>query len=159
VAVSLAYHNDTEISGVVANMNNAAAALSRTPDDISDQVSQQLGTWSEHVLSWVDGAPFDVHVVRYEDCLSDAVGAFSAAFAAAGFDLEGAEMELAVERSSFPRLSSYERSDGFPEARSRSSPFFRRGEAGSWRHHLPADLVERLEAAHGKVMQRFGYLG
>jgi hypothetical protein len=158
VAVSLAHHNEHGVDWAAVKLNDPAAAMSDRADDISDQLLQRLGSWSTHVRSWVDHAPFPVHVVRYEDCLDDPVTVFTAAFTAAGFPVVTEDFAAAVERSSFAHLQAREAEGGFREARSRTAPFFRQGMAGGWRTELPEALADGIVAAHADVMARFGYL-
>jgi aryl sulfotransferase len=69
-----------------------------------------------------------------------------------------ARVRKAVEFSSFAELRRQEGANGFQE-QSPSAPggFFRRGQPGSWRDELPPPLARRLLAAHGPMMERFGY--
>jgi hypothetical protein len=158
VAVSLAHHNESDVEWAGIKLNDHASAISNRPDDISDQLLQRLGTWSDHVSSWVDHAPFPVHVVRYEDCLADPISAFTEAFTAAGFPVLPDQLAAAVERSSFAHLRAQEDVEGFREARSRTARFFRNGAKDGWRQELPEALAESIVASHGEVMGRFGYL-
>ncbi len=157
VAVSLAHHYDRSVDWAVALLNAPGATLVGRTDDIGDQLPQTTGSWSEHVISWVDEAPFPVHVFRYEDCLADPVKAFTTGFRAAGFEVDTRQLVAAVERASFANLADAEAISGFPEARSRNSAFFRQGKAGSWREELRPDLAEQIEVTHHAVMARFGY--
>lgn len=158
VAVSLAFHNETHFAWSASKLSDEGAAISDRTDDISDQLLQRLGTWSEHVRSWVEGAPFPVHPVRFEDCLADPLATFDQAFHAAGFRALPEALATAVERSSFRELQAQEAEGGFRERRSRAANFFRQGTAGGWREELSLPLVAAIEAAHGEVMTRFGYL-
>jgi aryl sulfotransferase len=158
VAVSLAHHNESGVDWAAVKVNDPGTAISNRTDDISDQLLQRVGSWSVHVRSWVDNAPFPVHPVRYEDCLADPIAVFGAAFSAAGFDIETDKLIDAVKQSSFAALREREGAEGFREARSRSAPFFRQGTAGGWREQLSQGLADDIAAAHAEVMARFGYL-
>ena len=158
VAVSLAHHNERDVAWAVRKLNDPAAVMSNRDEDISDQLVQRLGSWSSHVQSWVDHDHFPVHVIRYEDCLADPITALATAFAAAGLAPVRAEVATAVARSSFAHLQAREAAEGFREARSHTSAFFRQGTAGEWRKELAESLAGNIVAEHGEVMSRFGYL-
>ena len=157
VAVSFAHHTDQTVVQATQRLCSPVAGINTGTDDIAAQARQHLGTWSEHVLGWVDRAPFPVHVLRYEDCLADPVAAFGAALGFAGFDIGEDELRDAVAHASFTSLQERERTLGFAERLGRS-PFFRRGTAGGWRDELDPDLAARIETTHAEVMRRFGYL-
>jgi aryl sulfotransferase len=158
VAVSFAHHGDRTVDVTVQRMGAAPKAMVAAENDITPQIPQYLGRWSDHVVGWVDRAPFPVHVLRYEDCLADPAAAFGSALAFAGFDLTRAQLQGAIELASFARLQEREQAEGFRERWGRGSAFFRRGVAGGWRDELDAELVARVESEHREAMVRFGYL-
>jgi aryl sulfotransferase len=158
VAVSFAHHNDRDVSWAAHHLCDTRGALAARTDDAADQLPQRLGDWSGHIRSWVDRAPFPMHVLRYEDCLLDPEQAFGAALAFAGFELSPDDLVDALERASFVRLRQREAADGFRERFSRHSPFFRRGVAGGWREELDAESIKLIEHCHHDQMVRFGYL-
>lgn len=169
VAVSFAHHQGVDLDrasrllqGWVPHDRQPAsdpvAGQTARPATIgAPTVSQHLGNWSDHVVSWVDGAPFPVCAVRYEDCLSDPERAFDDAFRSIGLEFTSADLARAIEAASFQRLRSQEQASGFNE-RVGDAPFFRAGRKGGWRKQLPAAEAARIEQEHGAVMSRFGYL-
>jgi hypothetical protein len=159
VAVSRAHHNARPVEWVVDRLEDPAAAMGDTTRALIPQLQQRLGTWSEHVRSWVDHAPFAVHVVRYEDCLADPLRAFGSALRFADLGpVADADVAQAVRHAAFDRLRDAEAAHGFRERPAELERFFRSGRAGSWREEMPAAVANRVEAAHGDVMARFGYL-
>jgi hypothetical protein len=158
VAVSLAHHDGITPAQAVCRLADPDAMLGRHRDGVDRQLRQVTGSWSDHVLSWVDDAPFPVHVVRYEDALDDPVGTFGTAFRIVGIDVEDDRLEAAVAAASFDRLEAAERAAGFRERPANMTAFFRRGGTGGWTTDLPAASAMEIEAAHGEVMRRFGYL-
>jgi len=158
VAVSYAHHNAWSHERAVVELGDPEAAMSRSVHGIRSQVRQRLGTWSEHVSSWLDQSLIPVHVVRYEDCHRDPVTTFSAALQFAGFDADPADVAVAVDTARFDRLQEQETASGFRERPAQTDRFFRRGVAGAWRDELAHELAARVEADHGDVMRRLGYL-
>ncbi|MEQ8717485.1 MAG: sulfotransferase domain-containing protein [Acidimicrobiales bacterium] len=155
VAVSWAHHNGWTMERAVAVMNDAEFAVGGSSG--GRQVVQRLGRWSDHVVSWLDETPFDVHVVRYEDCVSDPVATFGSALAFLGHRGTTERLEAAVEATSFQRLRAIEDAVGFSERPPASDRFFRRGRPGAWRDELPGPLAASLRGDHGDVMDRFRY--
>ena len=158
VAVSLAHHEGRRMNEAVDVLCCSGASLAKSGRRLYDQLASCTGTWSEHVRSWVDQAPFPVHVLRYEDCLAHPVLSFREAFAAAGIDASESEVAKAVDRASRDRLQAQEEASGFRERQNRQALFFRRGVTGSWREELSADLADRVVEEHGEMMARLGYL-
>lgn len=158
VALSYANHNQWDTARVVAEMADEHHTMARSTKAPSNQVHQRLGTWSEHVTSWLDDAPFAVHVVRYEDCIANPVATFTTALRFAGFDADEASVAAAVDLTRFDRLAAQEATDGFRERPTNTDRFFRRGEAGGWRDELDPDLAATIASDHASVMHRLGYL-
>jgi aryl sulfotransferase len=159
VAVSLAHHDGRDVEWVVDHLDDANATRAGTAGALDYQVDQRTGRWSDHVRSWVDDAPFPVHVVRYEDCVDDPVGVFGAALRFIQLEsVDDADVSLAVERASFDHLRAEESREGFAERPRRATLFFRHGRAGAWRDEMTTEAAARIEQAHGEVMARFGYL-
>lgn len=120
--------------------------------------TQPWGSWSSHALSWLDDQPpFPVHLVRYEDLLTDAVAILAPVFEAIGLTVDTAELRQAVDRTRFERLQAAEEKQGFREVSKRTSQFFRSGRSGGWRAQLDPVQVAAIESDHSAVMQRLGY--
>jgi aryl sulfotransferase len=158
VAVSWARSLARPTSWGQVELNDSEAALGTLEGGLHQNLRQRLGTWSQHVRSWVDEAPFPVDVVRYEDLAATPVETFGRALDFIGFDgVTEARVADAVERASFERLRRSEQESGFAERLPETAVFFRRGEPESWRDELPADLAARILGDHAEVMARFGY--
>jgi hypothetical protein len=157
VAVSYAHRAEKDMEWGPRRLGDPEAAIAPETEGLGAQLRQRLGTWSQHVRSWVDEAPFPVETVRYEDCLDDPVSTFGRALGIAGMGpLDPRRIARAVENAGFERLRQAEEERGFDDPR--APRFFRRGQSGSWRDELSAELAARIEADHGEVMGRFGYL-
>lgn len=140
-------------------MADPRAALCNSPRTLASQLRQQLGSWSDHVRSWVDTPKdFPVHVVRYEDMHACPLNTFSEVVRATGLPLTQARLEKALAFSSFKELKRQESTHGFQERPRHDRPFFRQGKSGTWRSQLSPETVDRIIADHAEVMTRFGYL-
>jgi aryl sulfotransferase len=121
-------------------------------------LTQRLLPWSEHVLSWIDGPPFPVHLVRYEDLHERPFETFSALARFCGLPSDAPGVARAIGHSSFARLQAQEREQGFVEKPEKASAFFREGRANAWKGVLSDSQVELIVRRHAAVMRRFGYL-
>ena len=74
-----------------------------------------VGSWSDHVRSWVDDSGLPVHVVRYEDLSVDPCGVFGGVVKFCGLGYDEDRVEKAVAFSSFAELRRQEASAGFQE--------------------------------------------
>jgi aryl sulfotransferase len=157
VAVSYAHHSGETLEWACRRLSDPGAAMSDRRDRLQPQLRQRLGTWSEHVRSWVDDTPFPVAVVRYEDCAAAPVETFAGALRFAGLDVDEESIERAVDHARFDRLRRAEEEHGFVERAPGAPNFFRRGRSGAWHDDLPADLAAAIAEDHREVMARFGY--
>jgi len=151
VALSYAAFARKNIDEIIEFMN--ATGASNAPD--SAQVFELLGSWSEHALSWV-AAPKRL-LVRYEDLLAEPARYFARIIKFLGTgEVDAARLERAIGFSSFGTLAGQEAAEGY-RAGGGAKNFFRAGKAGQWRERLTPEQIRRIEAAHGEVMQKFGY--
>lgn len=158
VAVSYAHQTGGDVDAIVRRLGDPDAAVAAGTTRLDEQLRQRLGTWSQHVRSWLDHAPFDVEAVRYEDLAAAPVETCVRALRFAGFGLvDETRVVDALERAAFDRLRRAEGDTGFRERLPGVAQFFRRGEADAWREELPGELAERIRQDHGEVMARFGY--
>uniref|UniRef100_UPI003B52E1EC sulfotransferase domain-containing protein n=1 Tax=Roseovarius indicus TaxID=540747 RepID=UPI003B52E1EC len=123
-----------------------------------NQVTQFLGSWSDHVSGWASTGVFPVLTVRYEDMLNRPVDSFRAILQHIGAPVDEARLEKAVRFSSFDEVSKQEREQGFKEASHYADRFFAKGEAGQWREGLAPELSRKIRKQHRKVMKKHGYL-
>jgi aryl sulfotransferase len=156
VAVSFANHRGRDIDDTIDRMENREAGSSASIPRLSQQLFQRPGHWSDHVESWL-GAPFPVHLVRYEDMHNDPHATFAAVARFLDLSCDSERIAAAVEAAAFPRLQAQERAAGFIEKPSRSPVFFREGRVDGWRQVLTAEQATRIVAANKAVMQRLGY--
>ena len=159
MAASCSNHWGVSIAQAVENFCNPDYALARSLGGMADQLHQKMGSWSNHVTSWLDRSGLPVHMVRYEDMKRDPEGSFGEVVRFCGLAWDAERVSRAVVFSDFSELQRQEKNNKFRERSLNSSElFFRRGEAGSWREELPVPLAQRLIETHGETMRRFGYL-
>jgi aryl sulfotransferase len=160
VAVSAAHHFNVELDESIRLLGDGARALLRKPTRLNSYLWQPLGTWSEHVASWLDDADMPVLLVRYEDMLADCVGELARVvdFLGLSGEVSPATVARIAEQHSFTALRKQEEERGFREKPPGAERFFRQGRSGEGREVLTLVQLDRIEADHGNIMRRLGYL-
>jgi hypothetical protein len=158
VAVSYAHHMGLPIEKTVKVMGQEHHVLTGSGRGLSQQLTQRLLTWSQHIRSWVDISELPVHVVRYEDMIYHPVESFTAIARFAQLSDDPEQIERAITFSSFDVLQGQEREHGFGEKPIQVESFFRQGKVGNWRDVLSDEQVAHIVRDHREMMRRFGYL-
>ncbi len=158
LAISFAHHLGTDIDTAIERMADETHALADDPGRVHRQLRQPLLSWSSHVLSWLEGPGFPVHVIRYEDMAQAPTETFAAAACFAGLPCDPGHLDKALRFSAFAELQRQEQAYGFVDRPARARSFFRQGQVGEWRTALSVGQVARIVSDHGTVMKRFGYL-
>ena len=160
VAISWANHSNISIEESVRQLCDTNQALSKrnVNGTISNQLRQKMGTWSEHVESWVFAKEIKVLPIRYEDLKSDAVKEFTklVEFTELGKSLE--EIIAAEEQCQFEKLKKQEEELGFREKSNQTSSFFFKGKTGYWKDELNEEQINKIIKANSKMMLYFGYI-
>lgn len=157
VAPSYADHAGWPIDEAIAHMANAKHDHCPQHDRLPAQLHQPLGSWSQHVQSWLEQTELPVHRVRYEDLLRASEAEFAALIQAAGLPLEQKRLTHALAQTRFERLQAQEAAIGFKERLPKAKRFFRCGQVDGWRDELTAEQCQRIEADQGAVMARLRY--
>jgi aryl sulfotransferase len=157
VAVSWAKFMRWPLDRAIAFMGDPDAGLGSSTDQIGIQVRQPMGTWSDHVLSWIDRSGLDPLVIRYEDMLADPAAALRAMAKRLGWETTEAAIAGAVAVTGFDRLADKEARTGFTERAPNTERFFASGKSGTWRAALTPEQAARIEREHEAVMARFAY--
>jgi hypothetical protein len=158
VAVSFAHHLNLSIDKTIEIMNNPGYAFCDRSGKLQNQLRQRLGTWSNHVKSWIDDSVLPVLVLRYEDMTERTYETFSSAVSFIGLDNKQDIIEKALQLSSFEELRKQEELKGFGEKSPGSGSFFRKGVAGDWKNVLTSEQINMILQGHAEVMKRFGYI-
>lgn len=155
VAVSYAHHYGREPSEIIEALDSKWHKL---PGDKKSIVTQYLGRWSDHVLSWVDDQVLKPLVLRYEDMKRDPEAEFSKAIRHLGLDVDSERLQRAIRFSSFEELSRQEQDAGFVERSKNADRFFRGGRIGDGLTSFSKAEVARVVKDHHSVLKRFEYL-
>lgn len=154
LVISLADHYGVDIDRAIDILNDPVNG------GLSDGniVFEVHSSWSNHVKSWTRQAHPGLLTVRYEDMLAKPLHSFGAITRFLGLKPSRAQLDAAIEASSFKNLRQQEDAKGFREKSQKGSQFFRVGKAGQWRDTLTPAQVEKVVAGHREQMERFGYL-
>ena len=158
VAPSYANHYGISIDEAIVQMATSDSTLATPLDHLPSQLPQSMGSWSQHVLSWLDQAELPVHLVRYEDLHAAPETAFAGILRCAGLPVASDRLVAALAQTRFERLQAQEAAVGFKERLSAAPRFFRQGRPNHWREELTPAQIARIERDHGVVMARLGYL-
>lgn len=159
MAVSSSYHWGITVDKAVEKICDSSCSISRSFGGLSNQLRQFMGSWSDHVRSWVDEAGVPCHVARYEDLLRQPEATFGEVVRFLGLSHDEMRVRKAVVFSNFAELRRQEKEKGFREDSANASDlFFRRGQSGAWREELSSVMVRQIIEVHGTMMKRFGYL-
>jgi hypothetical protein len=154
LVISYADHFKLDLAAAAASINNPRNIVPTNPRT----VTQFLGSWSAHVRSWTGARDLRVLTLRYEDMLADPQAQFEKVLRLIGAPMDREALTRATEFSSFRALAAQEDEAGFREKGAAQERFFREGRAGQWQEALPGEVRARIEADHGAVMKRHGYL-
>lgn len=157
VAPSYANHSGISLEKSVRALGREEHGLVLNQTRLANQLPQQMGSWSEHVKSWVDAPGLSVHVVRYEDMHKDTELEFSKALTACGLEVKPDRVAKAVDFSRFDRMKEQEAKTGFGEKPQGAKSFFRKGQVGDGKKRLSEELQSKIRNDHEAVMKRFGY--
>lgn len=122
-------------------------------------VAQYLGSWENHVLSWMGPpAPWPRLLVRYEDLLDDPETHFGKVLTHIGVPIDADRLRRAIRYSSFDELARQEATVGFVERPKETDRFFRKGRKDQWKTDLAPELAAMIRQKMGATMKRYGYL-
>ena len=158
VSISFAHHSRWTLDHTIEMMSRDSTMLAGTPGRLSLQLRQELLSWSNHVLSWLDQKAIPVHLVRYEDLCDRPLETFGNAIQFLGMADDPARVSRSASFSSFETLQQQEQLHGFKERPAELEFFFRKGKQGAWRDVLTQKQLDRVIRDHGAVMRRTGYL-
>jgi hypothetical protein len=158
VAVSLSHFFSWPLERCVAFLLDEQAGLCRSSKRGGQQVRQFMGTWANHVHSWLDQEQIPVLLLRYEDLLAEPQLQFSRLACFLELPAEPELIGEAVANTSFQTLRAKEEEEGgFHERPDGCERFFRSGRSGEGREQLTLEQLSALEAAFEQTLRRFTY--
>lgn len=160
VVPSLANHNGKGIESTVAFINDSHASFINTnkkKNRAANQFYQHLGTWNEHVKSWLERPRFPVLFIRYEDMKMSPFDTFKKAIEFMELDYSDEQILLALEMTKFENLRKQEEERGFREKSTKTKFFFNKGEMNYGKSLLSEEQIIRINTVNEEMMKHFGY--
>ena len=142
------------------SIDEAIDAIDGSPNftvEADNNVVTVMGSWSEHVDSWLTNERVPRILVRYEDLVKDPTKEFNKVLTTLGMKIDHNQLKNAIRFSSFSELAKQETISGFRERPPHAKQFFRQGISGQWNDILERSQVQKIIAAHGNVMNKLGY--
>jgi len=120
-------------------------------------------SWSDHVNYWLDKAPQDFLLVKYEAMHENPVGELIKILEFAGLTVDKNTAIAAVEAAKFENLIKFEKSleqiqHEIVSSSDLSIKFFREGKVGDYKKFFTTQLMEHFLEVHGSALERLGYL-
>lgn len=116
-------------------------------------------SWGFSCLSWVGATPPErLHVLRFESCRERPLEEFGALLAFLGVQRTRAEIEHAIEQSSYAAMRRAESAaieqHGATIGRAR---VLRRGKVGEWREVYTEEMLRTFRGLPRRALEHFGY--
>lgn len=157
LAVSFANHLGVSISTSIKLINNNDTYLAGNMNKLSSQLSQHIGSWSEHFNSWIDNSGLNFFIMRYEDMLKQSVEVFGNALDFLSIKCHLNQIKLAIKNTSFNELQKQEISSGFKEKPIQANLFFNKGRMSYWREYLDDHSIKLIIENHFNTLKRLDY--
>ncbi len=157
IAVSYSFHSGKSFNETIQQLNDPQFSISNNENELKHQVSQHLGSWSNHVCSWLDQEILPVTFVRFEQLLEDCRKEFKRILSTLDIPYNNETLDKAIKASDFAHLQELENAYGFREKPIQSTSFFREGKKDVYRDHLNVKQTNSIDEHHHAIMKRFGY--
>lgn len=158
VSLSLANHVDKSIQKTIDKfICKVEGSFGVKKVNSIAQFYQPLGTWNQHVESWLKCPGFPVHFIKYEDMKDNPFETFKSALEVIGLHYTDEQIQHAINQSTFEKLKNKELESGFKERFNLKSTFFNQGKVGRWKTELTEEQIEQIREANEPMMREFGY--
>jgi hypothetical protein len=123
-------------------------------------------SWSKHVESWLDHAPRDFLLFRYEDIKRDPEQKLRQVLQFAGLEVDEKKVIQAVQASRFSNMQKQEQQASLEwlgrEVREKfmksEIPFVRKGRVGTWKEMFADAIHEEFISVQRNAMERLKYI-
>lgn len=157
IVSSYAHHANVNVERIIKRMGMLDYTVYSEPNGIFEQLPQLMGSWSQHVESWLDLSSLRTLVVRYEDMHREPEATLTKIVRFSGLEVKPNKIKEAVQFSSFALLKKQEKQEGFLMKQPTSPSFFRQGKVGEWKNELVESQIDKIFNQHTKIMSRLGY--
>jgi len=171
VITSIANHYELSLSEAFNFFTNKRKIIFAKEGHIASDVERGnvhfVGDWMDHYKSWTNVNFAPVHVVKYEDLISNAEDTFASILNFLGnimsVKYEKQKVKTAINTTNFDVLKKNEKKYGFSEAvfsnnNNKKIKFFNLGKRNSWKNLLDSKIEKKVKKAFGLQMEKLGYL-
>lgn len=119
------------------------------------------GSWSSHVLGWLNNDCEKFLLVKYEELIEDAEKQLRKILLFANLDFESSKINRSVELSSFENLRRLEKQNGIFDGKIeaiKKVPFIRKGKRSDWENLFTKSDIDLFWSYHEKAMTKVGYV-
>jgi len=152
IVPSFSNHVNISLDHSVDYINHSHSTLHNS----EKQFAQHVGTWNEHVKSWLTLPKFPVLFLRFEDMKLNTFETFQKAVKFLELDFTDQEIRKAIEMTSFEKLRKLEEKFGFIEIK-HSNYFFNKGEINYGKQQLSNSQIESIKKVNKEMMKHFEY--
>jgi len=153
---SYANHLGCSLETVVNILSDPGHVVGRV--DLLAVPPEPVGSWSQHVSSWLGWPEGKSLLVRYEDLREHTEDYLAAICDHCSISYNAQSLKKAIEFSSLEELRRQEKAKGFRERPPSCAQFFGSGRIDGFGDDFPPALRETVLAHHSAVMARLGYL-
>lgn len=158
MAASLANHNNVPIDMAVKQLCSNEYALAKKQTKLNDQISQYLGTWSNHVESWTNVHRNNFLLVKYENLIHDGLNEFTGIVNYMGLNHTEQHIAEAIEATAFKTLQEKEKEKKFRETPKKVERFFRSGKTGGWKNEITMEQANLIIDCNYEALLKYGYI-
>jgi hypothetical protein len=158
MVASYANHMGVSIEKSVESLCSGKGYLAGNKIKLNNQVTQYMGSWSDHYNSWKNYYRDNIEIVRYEDMLNNSFATFKKVSEVIGWQKSDIQIEKAIRVSDFKNLRSVEEEKGFKEKPKETKHFFRQGRSGQWKSEITMEQAQMLIDRHFYTLLELGYV-
>lgn len=121
----------------------------------------QFSPWGNYVESWLNNAPKEFLLIKYEDLKKNAVKELTKMIEFAGLPVNEEAVVEAVKASSFETMKGHEQSGKLYEELEKtdlSIPHIRQGKVGSYKDYFDEERLAEFNNCHRLALEKLGYL-
>jgi len=156
IVISFSKHYNLTIDQTIYKLNNKNHKLSGKID--AKQLRQKLGTWSDHVNSWINQKDIPILIIRYEDMLDNTYNIFEKVINFINVDFDKNRLINAINNSKFDIVKEQEIKNGFKEKSDKSDIFFNNGKKNNYLNILTKKQIKIIIDNNYELMYNFNYL-
>lgn len=158
MVASTANHHGVSIEKAVQMLCNNHHTIGKRKNQLNSQISQHLGTWSQHVESWTNVHRNNMLLIKYEDMLHDGLNTFTKVAEYLELPHTKEQIQKAIEEVSFNKIQQKENDTKFKEANNKMERFFRSGKTGGWRTEISEDQAKLIIDCNYEMLLKYNYI-